>query len=149
MTKPNETSVCRTSPVTFVPGLPVLSPSSNVGNSQDSPQMSHKDEAGDAVAWRDGDVKTTVAVQKTWMGAVQFDALLVNNEHGDLSAILGGVEDLGGKNIETDTERKKQSQDMTTLGTDGSSKYAVNTQIIVIIIIVVLFGIAQGQRSSS
>lgn len=38
---------------------------------------------------------------------------------------------------------------MTTLGTDGSSKYAVNTQIIVIIIIVVFFGIAQGQRSSS
>lgn len=36
---------------------------------------------------------------------------------------------------------------MTTLGTDGSSKYA--TQIIVIIIIIVFFGIAQGQRSSS
>lgn len=39
---------------------------------------------------------------------------------------------------------------MTTLGTDGSSKYAVNTQIIVIIIIIIVFfGIAQGQRSSS
>lgn len=146
--------VCRTSPFTFVPGLPVLSSSSNVGNSQDSPQMSHKDEAGDAVAWRDGDVKTTIAVQKTWMGAVQFDALLVNNKHGDLSAILGGIEDLGGGgNIEKDTERKKQSQDMTTLGTDGSSKYAINTQMIFFHVLPsmfsVFFGIAQGQRSSS
>lgn len=79
---------------TFVPGLPILSSSSNVGNSQDSPQMSDKDESGDAVARRDGDVETTVAVQKTWMGAIQFDALLVNDKHGDLSAILGGIEDL-------------------------------------------------------
>lgn len=56
--------------------------------------MSDKDESGYAVARRDGDVKSTVAVQKTWMGAIQFDALLVNDEHGDLSAIFGGIEDL-------------------------------------------------------
>lgn len=38
------------------------------------------------------------------MGAIQFDALLVNYEHGDLSAILGGIEDLA-KNRERPTIR--------------------------------------------
>lgn len=87
-----------------MPGFPVLSSSSNVGNSQDSAQVSDKYESGDAVAWRDGDVKTTVPIQKTWMGAIQFDALLVHYEHGDLSAILGGIEDLA-KNKERPTIR--------------------------------------------
>lgn len=73
---------------TFVPGLAVLSSPSDVGYSQDSAEVSDKDESGDAVAWRDGDVETTVAVQETWMGAIQFDALLVNNKHGDLRAVL-------------------------------------------------------------
>lgn len=59
--------------------------------------MSDKDESGYAVARCDGDVKSAVAVQKTWMGAVQFDALLVNDEHGDLSSIFGGIEDLATK----------------------------------------------------
>lgn len=78
-----------------MPGLPVLSSSSDVGDSQDSSQMSDKDEAGDAVAWRDGNVKTAVAVKEARVGAVQFDALLVNNKHRDLGAILGGIKDLG------------------------------------------------------
>lgn len=56
--------------------------------------MSDKNEPRDAVARRDGDVEAPVAVQETWMGAVQFDPLLVNNKHGYLSAILGGIEDL-------------------------------------------------------
>lgn len=90
--------------LTFVPGLPVLSSSSDVGDSQDSPQMSDKDEPGDAVARRDGDVKTAVAVQETRMGAVQFDALLVNDEHGDLSAVLGGIKDLA-QNTQKDKNR--------------------------------------------
>ena len=89
---------------TFVPGLPVLPSSSDVGHSQDSPEMSDKDESGDAVARSDGDVKTTVAVQETWMGAVQLDAFLVNDKHGDLSAVLGGIEDL--KNMEKEFIRE-------------------------------------------
>lgn len=56
--------------------------------------MSDKNEPRDAVARCDGDVEAPVAVQKTWMGAIQFDSLLVNNKHGYLSAIFGGVEDL-------------------------------------------------------
>lgn len=79
--------------------------------------MSDKDEAGDAVAWRDGNVKTAVAVEEAWMGAVQFDALLVNNKHGDLGAILGGIEDLvGGVDKETTSGHKQvwnQSQDVS------------------------------------
>lgn len=86
-----------TIPLTFVPGLPILPSSSDVGDSQDSSQMSDKDESGDAVAWCDGDVKTTVAVEKTRMGAIQLDALLVNDKHRDLSAVLGGIEDLAKK----------------------------------------------------
>lgn len=39
------------------------------------------------------------------MGAVQFDALLVNDEHGDLSAVLGGIEDLA------KTRRKTRRQE--------------------------------------
>lgn len=66
--------------------------------------MSDKDEPGDAVARRDGDVKTAVAVQETRMGAVQFDALLVNDEHGDLSAVLGGIKDLA-QNTQKDKNR--------------------------------------------
>lgn len=76
--------------------------------------MSDKDESGDAVARCDGDVKTTVAVQKTWMGAVQFDSLLVNDKHGDLSAILGGIEDL-----EKDTPSGTQIGLETEPGKDG------------------------------
>ncbi len=93
-----------TNPLTFMPGFPVLSSSSDVGDSQDSPEMSDKDEPGDAVTRCDGYVKTAVAVQKTWVGAVQVDALLVNDKHGDLSAILGGIEDLG-KHAERHTIR--------------------------------------------
>lgn len=107
-------------PLTFVPGLPVLSSSSDVGDSQHSPQMSDKDESGDAVAWRDGDVKTTVTIQKTWMGAVQFDALLVNDKHGDLSAVLGGIEDLTKTWMKTELQEHKQdwkqSQELTQMG---------------------------------
>lgn len=66
--------------------------------------MSNENESGDAVARRDGDVKTAVAVQETGVGAVQFDALLVNDEHGDLSAVLGGIEDLA------QTQRSSGSQ---------------------------------------
>ena len=87
--------------LTFVPGLPVLSSSSDVGDGEDPPEMSDEDEAGDAEARRDGDVEAPVAVQETGMGAVQLDALLVNDEHGDLSAVLGGIEDL---------EKKKHGQ---------------------------------------
>lgn len=71
--------------------------------------MSNKDEPGDTVAWRDGDVKTTIAIEETWIGAVQFDALLVNDEHGDLSAILGGIEDLA-------TTREKDTPSGTRTG---------------------------------
>lgn len=78
--------------------------------------MSDKDEAGDAVAWRDGNVKTAVAVEEARVGAVQFDALLVNNKHGDLGAILGGIEDLGGADKDTTSGHKQlwnQSQDVS------------------------------------
>lgn len=74
--------------LTFVPGLPVLSSPPDVGDSQDSAQVSDEDESGNAVARGDGDVEASVAVEKAWMGAVHFDALLVDDEHGDLSAIL-------------------------------------------------------------
>lgn len=84
---------------TFVPRFSVLSSPPNVGNSQDSAKMPDKDESGDAVAWRNRDVKTTVAIEETWMRPVKFDAFLVNNEHGDLSSILGGIEDLEIKEI--------------------------------------------------
>lgn len=67
--------------------------------------MSDKDESGDTVAWRDGDVKASVAIQKTWMGAVHFDTLLVNYKHGNFSAILGAVEDLAKTRTKTDYER--------------------------------------------
>lgn len=88
--------------LTFVPGLAVLPSTSDVGDGQHSAQMSDKDEARDAVTGGDGDVKASIAIEETRVGAIQFDALLVNDEHGDLSAILGGVEDLtsgGGKEI--------------------------------------------------
>ena len=81
-------------PPTFVPGLPILSSSSNVCNCENSSKMSDKDESGYAVAWGDGDVKAPVAIQKTWVGAIQFNSFLVNNKHGYLCAILGGIEDL-------------------------------------------------------
>lgn len=108
---------------TFVPGLAVLSSSSDVGNGQDAPQMSDKDESGDAVARRDGDVKTTVAVQKTWMGAVQLDALLMNDKHGDLSAILGGIEDLAKTWQKTHTPSGTQTGLETEPGNDGERRY--------------------------
>ena len=79
---------------TFVPGLPILSSTSDVSNCQNSSQMSDKYESGDAITWCDGDIKAPVAIEKSWVGAVQFDSLLVNNKHGYLSAILGGIEDL-------------------------------------------------------
>lgn len=66
--------------------------------------MSDKNESGDAVARRDGDVKAPVAVQETWMGAIHFDALLVNYKHGDFSAILGGIEDLAITRTKTDSK---------------------------------------------
>lgn len=79
---------------TFVPGLAVLPPASDVGHGQDPPHVPHEDEPRDAVAGRDGDVEAAVAVQEARVGAVQFDALLVHDEHGDLGAVLGRVEDL-------------------------------------------------------
>lgn len=100
---------CHVIPVTFMPGLPVLSSSTDVGNSQDSPHVFYEDETGDAVARRDGDVKASVAVQEARMGAVHFDALLVNDKHGDLSAILGGVEDLA-KTREKDRSSELQAR---------------------------------------
>lgn len=60
------------------------------------------------------------------MGAIQFDALLVNYEHGDLSAILGGIEDLAKIEKDPPSGHKqdwKQRQDVNILGTDGGSKY--------------------------
>lgn len=56
--------------------------------------MSDEDEPRDAVTRRDGDVEASVAVQETWMGSIQFDALLVNDKHRYLRAVLGGIEDL-------------------------------------------------------
>lgn len=93
---PEVTVLCTATPLTFVPGLPVLAPSSDVGNGQDSTQMSDEDEAGDAVARSDGYVESSVAVEEAWVGAVQCDSLLVNNKHGDLSAVFGRIEDLEG-----------------------------------------------------
>lgn len=87
-----------------MPGLAVLSAAADVGHGQDPPEVPHEDEARDAVARRDGDVEAAVAVQEARVGAVQFDALLVHDEHGDLSAVLGGVEDLKGE------EKTKQNQ---------------------------------------
>lgn len=85
-----------------MPGLPVLSSPPDVGDSQDSAQMADEDESGDAVAWRDGDIEPSIAVEETGVGAIQFDALLVDDKHGDLSSILGGVEDLANANREED-----------------------------------------------
>lgn len=85
-----------------MPGLPVLSSPPDVGDSQDSAQMADEDESGDAVAGRDGDVEPSIAVEETGVGAIQFDALLVDDKHGDLSSILGGVEDLANANREED-----------------------------------------------
>lgn len=87
-----------TKPLTFVPGLPVLPPPPNVGDSQDSAQMADEDESGDAVAWRDGDIKASIAVEETGVGTIEFNALLVDDKHGDLSPILGGIEDLANAN---------------------------------------------------
>lgn len=91
-----------TKPLTFVPGLPVLSSPPNVGDSQDSAQMADEDKSGDAVAWRDGDIKPSIAVEETGVGTIEFDALLVDNKHGDLSSIRGGIKDLANANQEED-----------------------------------------------
>lgn len=91
-------------PLTFVPRLPVLSSSPNVGNSQDSAQMADEDEPGDAVAWRNRNIKPSVAVQETGVGAIESDTLLVDDKHGDLSSVLGGIEDLA-KEIQERTIR--------------------------------------------
>lgn len=56
--------------LTFVPGLPVLPSPSDVGDSQDSAQVSDEDESGDAVARGDRDVEASVAIEETRMGAV-------------------------------------------------------------------------------
>lgn len=64
--------------------------------------MADEDEPGDAVARRDGDIKPSIAVEETGVGAIEFDALLVDNKHGDLSSILGGIEDLASANQEED-----------------------------------------------
>ncbi len=74
------------------------------------------------------------------MGAVQFDAFLVNDKHGDLSAILGGIEDLA-KYTEKDTLSGTQmgletepgnDRGMGILDTDGSGECGINTQMIFI-----------------
>lgn len=57
-------------PLTFVPSLPVLSSPPNIGNSQDSTQMADEDESGDAVAWRDRDIKPSIAIEETGVGAI-------------------------------------------------------------------------------
>lgn len=56
--------------LTFVPCLPVLPSSPNVGNSQDSAQMADEDKPGDAVAWRNRNIKPSITVQKTGVGAI-------------------------------------------------------------------------------
>lgn len=93
---------------TFVPRLPVLPSPPNVGHGQDSAQVADEDESGDAVARSDGDVEPSVAVEEAGVGAIQFDALLVDDEHGDLSSVLGGIEDLG------KMEKNKRKQTITT-----------------------------------
>lgn len=59
-----------TKPLTFVPCLPVLSSSPNVGNCQDSAQMADEDEPGDAVAWCNRNIKPSIAIQETGVGAI-------------------------------------------------------------------------------
>lgn len=106
---PEETRLCCTAPLTFVPRLPVLPSAPNVGNSQDSAQMADEDEPGDAVAGRDGNIKASVAVEEPGVGAVQFDTLLVDDKHGDLSSVLGGIEDLAKENKPSGLEAKHGS----------------------------------------
>ena len=45
-------------------------------------------------AWRQWDVKATVAIEKRWVIAIPLDATLGNNKHRDLGAILGLEENL-------------------------------------------------------
>lgn len=80
---------------TLVPGLAVLPAAADVGDGEHAAQVAHEDEAGDAVAGRDGDVEAPVAVQEGRVGAVQLQPLLVHHEHGHLGTVLAGVEDLG------------------------------------------------------
>ena len=56
------------------------------------------------VARCDGDVEATIAVEESWVRAVQLDALLVDYEHGDLGAVFAGVEHLEEHTHDKDTD---------------------------------------------
>ena len=45
-------------------------------------------------AWRQWDVKATVAIKKRWVVAIPLDPMLGHNKHRDLGAILGLEENL-------------------------------------------------------
>ena len=83
-------------PPTLVPGLSVLPAAADVGHGEHPAEVAHEDEAGDAVAGRDGDVEAAVAVEEGGVGAVQLQPLLMHHKHGHLGAVLTGVEDLQG-----------------------------------------------------
>eukprot|EP00049_Salpingoeca_infusionum_P018526 m.357639 g.357639 ORF g.357639 m.357639 type:complete len:371 (-) comp17888_c0_seq1:1171-2283(-) len=78
----------------LVPFLAVFTSSTNVGNGNDTAKVTNKDEPRGTEGGCERDVEATIAVEKSWVGTIKHQILLVHNEHWNLGAVLGLIKDL-------------------------------------------------------
>ena len=76
-----------------MPILTELAAAAQVGHGVDAALL-EQDDVGGGEARGQGDVEPAVRVEHGRALAVHLEALLVDDEHGDHGAVLGGVEDL-------------------------------------------------------